>query len=71
MKRVVVHVERLVLDGLRSEDRHAITLGVRRRLEQVFGDPQVLQQLGEVRHTSRLLWSALSVPQDADKEIEK
>lgn len=71
MKRVVVHVERLVLKGLPHENRHAITLGVRQRLEQVFGDPQVLQQLGEVRDTPRLRWSALSVAQDADKEMEK
>jgi hypothetical protein len=61
MRRVVVHIDRLVLKGLGHEDRHAIALGVRERLERVFSDPQALQQLREAGNMPRLRLGALAV----------
>jgi hypothetical protein len=61
VKRVVVHIDRLVLKGLGHEDRHAIALGVRERLEHVFSDPQALRQLREAGNTPWLRLGALAV----------
>lgn len=70
MKRVVVHIGRLVLKGLRHEDRQAIELGVRQRLEQVFGDPQALERFRESGDTPHVRLGALSLAHGTDKEVE-
>ena len=36
MKRVVVHIDRLVLNGFRHADRHAIAAGLQQELGRVF-----------------------------------
>ncbi|WP_434131894.1 hypothetical protein [Methylocaldum sp. GT1BB] len=36
MKRVVVHIDRLVLKGFRHEDRHAIAEGLREELNRLL-----------------------------------
>lgn len=38
MKRVVVHIERLVLHGFRHEQRQAIAVGLQQELARSFGD---------------------------------
>ncbi|MBK5106349.1 MAG: hypothetical protein JJE42_19065 [Burkholderiales bacterium] len=51
MKRVVVHIDRLVLKGFRHEDRHAIAAGLQHELSRVFADRQTLSNfraLGDV-----------------------
>lgn len=53
MKRVVVHIDRLVLKGFRNEDQHAIAVGLRQQLGRVFADRQALSLLrvmGDVSH---------------------
>jgi hypothetical protein len=45
MKRVVVHVDRLVLKGFRHEDQHAIAAGIRQELGRVFADREALSLL--------------------------
>lgn len=36
MKRVVVHIDRLVLNGFRAEDRHAIAAALQQQLGRVL-----------------------------------
>ena len=51
MKRVVVHIDRLVLKGFRHEDRHAIAMGLQEELSRVLAAPwaaQALSTLGDI-----------------------
>ena len=45
MKRVVVHIDRLVLKGFRHEDRHAIAAGLEQELWRVFADRDAVSRL--------------------------
>lgn len=45
MKRVVVHVDRLVLKGFRHEDQHAIAAGLRQELGRVLADRDSISHL--------------------------
>lgn len=54
MKRVVVHIDRLVLKGFRREDRHAIAVGLQQELEQVFADREAVSHLRAMGDVSRL-----------------
>lgn len=54
MKRVVVHIERLVLKGFRQKDRHAIALGLQEELGRVFGDREADSLLKAMGDVSRL-----------------
>jgi hypothetical protein len=45
MKRVVVHVDRLVLKGFRHEDQHAIAAGLRQELGRVFADREAVSHV--------------------------
>jgi hypothetical protein len=49
MTRVVVHVDRLVLNGFRHEDRHAIALGLQEELGRVFANRESMSYLTAVR----------------------
>jgi hypothetical protein len=53
MKRVVVHIENLVLKGFRREDRHAIAAAVQNELTRVLAVPRAARNLapsGNVPH---------------------
>ena len=52
MKRVVVHIDRLVMKGFRHEDQHAIAAGVRQELERVFADREAVSHLRGMRDVS-------------------
>ena len=41
MKRIVVHIDRLVLKGIRPQDRHAFAAGLRQEMERQFAEPQL------------------------------
>lgn len=45
MKRVVVHIDRLVLKGFRQEDRLAIAEGLRQELARTLGSAEAIRQL--------------------------
>ena len=45
MKRVLVHIDRLVLKGVRREDRHAIAEGLQQELGRVLADRDVISSL--------------------------
>jgi hypothetical protein len=49
MKRVVIHVDRLVLQGYRPEDKQAIGLGLQQELQRAFSQRGVvLSRIGQV-----------------------
>ena len=54
MKRVVVHIDRLVLKGFRPEDRHAIATGLQQELGRVFADREAVSLLRARGDVSRL-----------------
>ncbi len=54
MKRVVIHIDRLVLKGFRPEDRHAIAAGLQQELGRVFTDREVVSLLTAARDVPRL-----------------
>jgi hypothetical protein len=45
MRRVQVHIDRLVLKGVRREDRHAIAEGLRQELGRVLADREAVSIL--------------------------
>jgi len=54
MRRVLIHIDRLVLRGFSAEDRHGIGAGLRREMEQVFSDWQAVSQLRGMGDVSTL-----------------
>ena len=60
MKRVVVHIERLVLNGFQHEQRQAIAAGLQQELGRAFGDRAFVQPSSPVPDASGL--SAGAVP---------
>ena len=54
MKRVVVHIDRLVLKGFRHEDQHAIAAGLQQELGRVFADREAVSHLRAIGDVSRL-----------------
>ena len=54
MKRVIVHIDRLVLKGFRPEDRHAIATGLQQELGRVFADQEAVSLLTAARDVPRL-----------------
>lgn len=54
MKRVVVHIDRLVLKGFRHEDQHAIAAGLQRELGRVFAEREAVSHLTAMGNVSRL-----------------
>ena len=63
MKRVVIHIDRLVLNGFRQEDRHAIAAGLQQELSQLLADPQAVQGLTDLGDISRLRVGGLHIAQ--------
>ena len=63
MKRVVVHIDRLVLKGFRHEDRHAIATGLEQELGRVFADREAVSLLRARGDVSRLQVGGVSVGQ--------
>ena len=65
MKHVVVHIDRLVLKGLRPEDRHAIAVGLQQELGRVFTDRDAVSLLRARGDVSRLQVGGVPVGQDS------
>ena len=65
MKRVVVHIDSLVLKGFRHEDRHAIAMGLQQELSRLLADPQAAQGLTGLGDISRLQVGSLHIEHGA------
>ncbi|MDO9101191.1 MAG: hypothetical protein Q7J20_10155 [Candidatus Nitrotoga sp.] len=65
MKRVVLHIDSLVLKGFRHEDRHGIAEGLQQELTRLFANPQAAQQLAANGDVSRLRLGNISINQNS------
>ena len=65
MKRIVLHIDSLVLKGFRHEDRHGIAEGLQQELSRVFADPQAAQQLTASGDMPRLRIGNISIGQNS------
>lgn len=65
MKRVVLHIDSLVLKGFRHEDRHGIAEGMQQELARLFADPQAAQQLAAKGDVPRLRVGSVPIGQNA------
>ena len=65
MKRVVLHIDSLVLKGFRHEDRHGIAEGLQQELTRLFANPQAAQQLAANGDVSRLRLGNISIDQNS------
>lgn len=63
MKRVTVHIDRLVLKGFRHEDRHAVAAGLQQELSRLLVDPQTVQGLTGLGDISRLQVGSVQIAQ--------
>jgi hypothetical protein len=54
MKRVVLHIERVVLNGYAHADRHAIAEALREELTRHYADPAAVQGLQGRANVDRL-----------------
>ena len=63
MKRVVVHIDRLVLKGFHPEDRHAIAAGLQQELGRVFADREAVSLVTAMGDVSRLQVSGVPIEQ--------
>jgi hypothetical protein len=65
MTRIVLHVDRLLLRGVRSEDRAAIADALRGGLAQQFSRPDAAAQLSERGDVERVHAPIVRVPANA------
>ena len=65
MKRVIVHIDSLVLKGFRHEDRHAIADGLNAELGRLLAEPDAARQLGAQDGVSRLRIGAVHIAHGA------
>ena len=54
MTRVIFHIDRLVLNGFRPEDRHALSAGLQQELSQLLTNPLAAQNLMNLSDQSQL-----------------
>lgn len=54
MKRVVVHIDRLVLKGFRQEDRQVVAEGLQQELARLFAEPGAATRLSGLGDIHRL-----------------
>ena len=63
MKRVVIHIDRLVLNGFRHEDRHAIAAGLQQELSRLLAYPQAVESLTGLGDRAQLQVSGVHIAQ--------
>jgi hypothetical protein len=64
MRRIVVEIRRVVLAGVRPEDRHAFAIGLRRALERSFSEPDAWSRLSSLSDQRRLITDNLQLTPD-------
>lgn len=61
-----MNIERLVLKGVRFEDRHAIAQGLQEQLSLLLAGPGMAQRLASLGEVPRLRTKAISLPGEAN-----
>lgn len=65
MKRVVVHIDRLVLRGFAASDGDGIALGLRQELGRLLADPAMANRLAAGGNVARLRLGAVPIQRGA------
>jgi hypothetical protein len=65
MKRVVVHIDRMVLKGFRNADAHAISEAMRGELARSLAHPATGERLASLGHVSNLRAGKVRLGRDA------
>lgn len=65
MKRVVVHIENLVLKGFRYEDRHRVAAALQVELTRVLAQPGAAERLTELGSARQLRLDNVNVGPNA------
>ena len=68
VKRVVVHIDRLVLNGFQREDRSGIAAGLQSELGRLLSAPGTAERLVEVGNWASVKGSNLRINHDAKAE---
>lgn len=63
MRRVIVHIDSLILKGFRYEDRHAIAMGLQEELGRVFADRDSISRLNAMGDVPRLQVGGVQIAQ--------
>lgn len=61
MKRVIVHIDRLVLHGFRYDDRYAFSEGLSEELARLYAEPDATRHLTSRGNLSRLKLGTMHV----------
>ena len=61
MKRVVVHIDRLVLNGIRHADQYAFAAGLQQELGRVIADQEAVSPLTAMGDLTRLQVSGVHI----------
>jgi hypothetical protein len=64
MKRVVVHIDSLVLKGFRHEDRYTIAAALQDELTRVLVAPEAAQQVASLGSVPRLKVGSVNIGAD-------
>lgn len=54
MKKVILHIDRLVLNGFENKDRHEIAAGMKQELSRLLANQQAFQGLTNTGEMTRL-----------------
>jgi hypothetical protein len=64
MRRVVVHIDRLLLKGFRHEDRYTIAAALQDELTRVLVAPEAAQQVASLGSVPRLKLGSVNIGAD-------
>jgi hypothetical protein len=68
VKRVVVHIDRLALRGVRAEDRETVASALRAELERQLARPDAVRDLAQRGNVARLGLGRVSIVPSATPE---
>lgn len=68
MRRVIVHIDSLVLKGYRHEERYAIADGVRGELNRLLAHPTTVERLASLGDMPSIRVGKINLAQDAKPE---
>jgi hypothetical protein len=65
MKRVIVHIDRLLLIGFRHEDRNVLAEGLQAELTRLLADTPTDAGLANMGNTARMPAGTVRIPHDS------
>jgi hypothetical protein len=66
MKRIVLHIDHLLLKGFQQADRHDIASGIQQELTRLYSEPHSASQLMQQGNAARLHIGNVSISHGAN-----